>query len=283
MRGGVDLSACFPAGRHYPGIAHLLRIVATGLTEEFTGDHPVADLRIVSIDTETTGRDPNLDRIVEIACVFWDGTRVMRRKTWLVNPNRPIPKEASDVHGILDEHVSDKPSFAEIAEEVLSELEQAVPLAYNAEYDRKVLHAELGRLAGGAAGQPPAVRRSVDWIDPLVWARELHRAEKGKSLGEVSQRLGIEIEKAHRALQDAEAALRIFLAFLRDARVPRTYGALMQEQRRLLRLFDDERRIWRNRPAGTPAATPSPVPLKVDSETTLRPVAIQASFTNGPD
>ncbi|HEY8944054.1 MAG TPA: 3'-5' exonuclease [Polyangiaceae bacterium] len=284
MRHGVDLSGCFPTGRHYPGIAHLLRVVASGLAEEFPGEHPITDLRMVSIDTETTGRDPNSDRIVEIACVSWDGTGVCRRKSWLVNPGRPIPKEAFDVHGISDEQVADQPAFAQIAEEVLAEMDRAVPLAYNAEYDRKVLHAELGRIPGGAPRQPPAVRRAVEWIDPLIWASELHRAEKGKSLGEVSQRLGIEIERAHRAEHDAEAALRVFLAFTRDARVPRTYGALMHEQRRLNRLLEDERRIWRMRmaqaaasapAAGAPSAASGPLPAAPPPP----PLPIQTSLT----
>ncbi len=238
---------CFPTGRHYPGIAHLLRIVASGLAEEFAGDMDIAALRFVSIDTETTGRDPTVDRIVEIACITWQGGEVVSRKSWLVNPERPIPQEAFDVHGISDDEVKDKPTFRELVDEVLSETEGAVPLAYNAEYDRKILHAELGRAAGVSQRQPPCVRRNVDWIDPLVWARELQKYEKSKSLGEVSQRLGIEIPQAHRAADDAEAALRVLLAFLPDARVPRVYGAFLQEQRRIARIFEDERKLWRSR------------------------------------
>ena len=243
---------CFPTGRHYPGIAHLLRVVASGLAEEFLGDHPVNGLRMVSIDTETTGRDPTVDRVVEIACITWDGRQIVQRKSWLVNPERPIPQEAFEVHGISDEDVRDKPTFREIADELLRELEGAVALAYNAEYDRKVLQAELARVSAAAntpapERQPPAVRRAVDWIDPLVWARELHKFEKSKSLGEVSQRLGITIEQAHRAEHDAEAALRVMIAFLPDTRVPRTYGAFLQEQRRLSRIFEEERKIWRQR------------------------------------
>ena len=71
--------------------------------------------------------------------------------------------------------------------------------------------------------------------------------EKSKSLGEVSQRLGIKLEQAHRAEHDAEAALLVMLAFFPDTRVPRTYGAFLQEQRRLSRIFDEERRLWRSK------------------------------------
>ena len=67
----------------------------------------------------------------------------------------------------------------------------------------------------------PAFRRNVEWVDPLVWARELQQGERSRALGEVAARLGIALENAHRASDDAEAALRVLLALGRDVRVPR--------------------------------------------------------------
>ena len=248
MRAVVEFVVCFPTGRHYPGIAHLLRVVAAGLADECAAESLVEDLPIVAIDTETTGRDSSVDRIVEIACVIWQRGEVIARHSWLVDPGRPIPQEAFDVHGIGDDDVRGKPTFAAVAGEVLAVLGNSVPLAYNAEYDRAILMAELAR-AGLLSGQlPPAVRKGVDWIDPLVWARELQKAEKGKSLGEVCARLGVEIPRAHRAADDAEATLRVLAAFSTDMRVPKTYAAFLAEQRRLARLFVDDRR-WRIRPS----------------------------------
>jgi DNA polymerase-3 subunit epsilon len=62
----------------------------------------------------------------------------------------------------------------------------------------------------------------------------------------VASRLGIALENAHRASDDAEAALRVMLALGRDVRVPQTYAALVQEQRRLAMSQSDERRLkWR--------------------------------------
>lgn len=70
------------------------------------------------IDLETTGVNLGIDRIVEIAIVkvLPDGTRNVKRK--LVNPEMPIPKAASDVHGITDEMVKDAPTFKQIAQEL---------------------------------------------------------------------------------------------------------------------------------------------------------------------
>jgi DNA polymerase-3 subunit epsilon len=247
MRGGAESIGCFPTGRHYPGIAHLLRVVAAGLAEEFASDVRLEELLLVAIDTETTGRDPEVDRAVEVACVLYRGDGVVTRHSWLVNPGRPIPKESSDIHGITDDAVKDAPPFVAIIPELLEVLAGAVPVAYNAEYDRKVLAAELARAGVAVERMPPALRRNIEWIDPLIWARELQRAEKSRALSEVAQRLGIPLENAHRATHDAEATLHVLAAFRRDPRVPKTYGALVQEQRRLARLFDEEHKIWRNR------------------------------------
>jgi DNA polymerase III subunit epsilon len=245
MRGGAEGHGCFPTGRHYPGIAHLLRVVAAGLAEEFPTETSLDELRLVVIDTETTGLDAEVDRIVEIACVVYQRGQEVERVSLLVNPGRPIPKASSDVTGIDDEKVKDAPPFAAVAEQVLSLLNGAVPLAYNAEYDRKVLQAEMARAGFNLPQMPPALRRNVEWLDPLIWARELQRAEKSRALSEVAARLGIELSQAHRAADDAIAAHDVFVAFRRDPRVPKTYGALIQEQKRLSRLFDEERKMWR--------------------------------------
>jgi DNA polymerase III subunit epsilon len=246
MKSGADGGGCFPTGRHYPGIAHLLRIVAAGLADECSADCATVDIPLAAIDTETTGRDPALDRIVEIACVIWRSGRVIARHAWLVNPGRPIPKEAFDVHGIGDDDVRDKPPFAAIAADVLAALAGCIPVAYNADFDRAFLMAELERAGAlNGAELPPACRKGVDWVDPLIWARELHKLEKSKALGDVCTRLGITLATAHRATDDAEATLHVLSAFCGDARVPKTYAAFIQEQRRLGRLHDDERRMWR--------------------------------------
>jgi DNA polymerase-3 subunit epsilon len=213
--------------------------------EEIEGGTATSDLPIVSIDVETTGRDPGADRIVEIACVVWADGHVVSRSSWLVNPGRPIPAEAIEVHGIQDADVQDKPSFDAIVPELLRALEGRVPMAYNAEFDRNFLIAELSRAAVSLDRPPPATRKGVEWIDPLVWARELQKEAKGKSLGEVAERLGITIERAHRATDDAEAALVVLQKFLDDPKVPKTYAAFLQEQRRLAHVFTEERQHWR--------------------------------------
>lgn len=241
----ADPCGCFPTGRHYLGIAHLIKVRAVGVAAEIDAADPWADRIIAFIDVETTGRDPANDRVVEIGIVLGRGGEILARHSWLFNPGRPIPKEISAIHGITDADVADKPAFAEVAPEILRLLSGAIPAAYNATFDRKFLLAELERAGMRPADPPPAVRREVEWMDPLTFARELYKEEGSRALGEMASRLGIELVKAHRATDDAEAALRVLYALAKDPRIPRAYGSLIQEQRRLGRLQDDVRKLWR--------------------------------------
>jgi DNA polymerase III subunit epsilon len=241
----LEACGCFPTGRHYPGIAHLLRAVVRGLVDGLAGDAPWAALPIALIDVETTGRDASVDRVVEIGIAIARGGQIVERKNWLVNPGRAIAPEASEVHKITDDDVRDKPPFAAIVGEVFAVLAGCVPGAYNAAFDRAFLANEVAR-AGVGDGLPPALHREVEWLDPLVWAREIQQDERSRALGEVAARLGIALENAHRAMDDAEAALRVLLELGRDPRVPPTYASLVQEQRRLAFDQADERRLeWR--------------------------------------
>jgi len=83
------------------------------------------------IDLETTGVNLGTDRIVEIAIVkiLTDGTKSVKRK--LINPGIPIPKGASDVHGISDEMVKDAPPFKQVAQELKQMLDGCDLAGYN--------------------------------------------------------------------------------------------------------------------------------------------------------
>lgn len=240
-----DGCGCFPTGRHYPGIAHLLKVGVRGLAEGFAPDVAWQEIDIALLDVETTGRDASVDRVVELGIVVGRNGDVVARYNWLVNPGMPIPEEVSKIHGITDADVADKPRFEAIAAEVVRALGGCVPAAYNAQFDRAFVMSELSRAKIDGAGAP-AFARDVDWIDPLIWARDIQSDEKSRALGDVAARLGVKLENAHRAQDDAEAALRVLYALGKDARMPRAYGALVQEQRRLSHAQADARRSWRS-------------------------------------
>ncbi len=97
-------------------------------------------------DLETTGINVTTDRIVEIAIikVFPDGTEENYVKR--VNPQMPIPKESSEIHGIYDEDIKDAPIFDAIAQEVADFIGDADLAGYNSnKFDIPVLAEEMMR------------------------------------------------------------------------------------------------------------------------------------------
>jgi DNA polymerase-3 subunit epsilon len=251
MRGGHDtVCGCFPTGRHYPGIAErIARVVVAveGLAEEFAAAIAWVDQGFVVLDFETTGLDPAIDRILEIGLVCFDGRGVVERKNWLVNPLIPVPEEAKKVHGIADEELAQAPTFVELFPSLLDLLSARLPVAYNADFDRSFFHAEYARLSRQShpPSPPPALRPNVDWIDPLVWVRELQDLEKSKKLADVCERMGIALETAHRAAADAEATGHVLLGLAKD--MPRSYGELIRLQRRYAARQDADMLTWRGR------------------------------------
>ncbi len=102
------------------------------------------------IDLETTGLNPESDRIVEISVLLiaLDGSRVS--KTRRVNPGIPIPAEATAVHGIHDSDVAGEPRFAQLAAGFLDFLDGADLAGYNVRgFDLPLLAKEFER-----AGRP---------------------------------------------------------------------------------------------------------------------------------
>ena len=101
---------------------------------------------ICFFDLETTGIDITKDRIVEISIlkVYPNGNK--ESKTWLVNPTIPIPKAASDVHGITDERVAGEPTFKELAKQLHNMIKDSDLAGYNSDrFDIPLLAEEMLR------------------------------------------------------------------------------------------------------------------------------------------
>ena len=86
---------------------------------------------ICFFDLETTGTNPGKDRIVEIAILKLDTTNQKKEMVWRVNPECPIPDEASSVHGITDEMVKDQPTFKNYSKEIHNFIEGCDLGGYN--------------------------------------------------------------------------------------------------------------------------------------------------------
>ena len=106
-------------------------------------------MREIVLDTETTGLDPGSGhRIVEIGgveLVNHVATDVVYQT--YVNPERDMPRDAFEVHGLSQEFLNSKPRFAEVVDDFLAFIGDARLVIHNADFDLGFLDAELERIA----------------------------------------------------------------------------------------------------------------------------------------
>ncbi|MEU5627457.1 MULTISPECIES: 3'-5' exonuclease [Streptomyces] len=174
---------------------------------------------LAAFDTETTGVDTETDRIVSAALVVQDAPGLRPRVTrWLVNPGVPVPEAATAVHGLTEEHVQrhgrwPAPVMYEIAEALAEQARAGRPLVVmNAPFDLTLLDRELRRHRASSLGRW-LERTSLHVLDPRVLDKHLDRYRKGRrTLTDLCAHYGVDLEGAHDAAADAQAALEVVRA-----------------------------------------------------------------------
>lgn len=167
-------------------------------------------MREIVLDTETTGFDPETgDRLVEIGAVELRG-HVPTGNTYhqYINPERDVPQEAVEVHGLTYDFLRDKPVFSKVVDDFLSFIGDAKLVIHNAAFDMKFLNAELKWL--GRPGLP--------WdraIDTLEIARKKFPGSPA-SLDALCRRYGIDnsARTLHGALLDSEILAEVYLELI---------------------------------------------------------------------
>ena len=167
-------------------------------------------MREIVLDTETTGFEPEQgDRIVEIGAVELLN-HMPTGKTYhqYINPERAMPDEAFQVHGLGDEFLRDKPVFAQIAQDFVDFVGDATLVIHNAAFDMKFLNAELGWMK---MAQLPMDRA----IDTLAIARKKFPGSPA-SLDALCRRFGIDnsARTLHGALLDSEILAEVYLELI---------------------------------------------------------------------
>ncbi len=168
-------------------------------------------MRELVLDTETTGLDPKDNhRIIELACVElinYIPTGVSWH--WYFNPERDVPRAATEVHGLTEAFLADKPLFGAVADEILGVLEDARLIIHNAAFDVGFLNHEFGRL-----GHPSRI--SFEQVtDTLALARRKHPGSPN-NLDALCRRYGIDnsTRTKHGALLDSELLADVYLRLI---------------------------------------------------------------------
>ncbi len=167
-------------------------------------------MREIVLDTETTGLSPDEGhRIVEIGGVeLINHVPTGRDYHQYINPGRPMPQEAFEVHGLGDDFLAGQPPFREIASAFLDFIADAPLVIHNAAFDMRFINAELGWMS--RAGLPP--ERAVDTL--AIARRKFPGAPA--SLDALCRRFGIDnsAREIHGALLDSRILAEVYLQLI---------------------------------------------------------------------
>lgn len=164
----------------------------------------------IAFDTETTGLNSTSDRVIEIGAIKFDKSGVIDKFETLINPQRSIPTECTEINHITDEMVKDAPlavdalaSFSEFAKD-------SILIAHNVNFDLNFISEELARTK-----LPALKNKALDTLTFVRWAYPL----LGKyNLQLMARLMNIEVTDAHRAFDDARVCMEVFLKTLSDTK-----------------------------------------------------------------
>ena len=179
---------------------------------------PISDTVFAVVDLETTGFNPQKDRIVQMAAVLVNGRgEVVDTFDTVVRPESPEQYEhgAEHVHGISREMVENGMPLRSALSRIWSLTDGRVFTAHNAKFDISFLEAESERVG---------MKRQVDhYLDTLALARRADSDRQRKhSLQALCEHYGVTVERAHEAMSDAKATATILMKLIDELGVETT-------------------------------------------------------------
>ena len=176
----------------------------TGSVLDFAAKADAGD-EFVIVDVETTGTDPKMADLVEIAAVKVKKGKITDRWSTLVNPGRSIL--GNQMHGLTDKDVAKAPTPAEAAAQAVKFIGDATIVGHSVGFDLGFLEAALADGTRFEQGR---------YLDTLTIAREGYPDLENYKLETLSRFFGIELAQAHRAGPDAEATANLLIWFGND-------------------------------------------------------------------
>jgi DNA polymerase III subunit epsilon len=218
----------------------------------------------VMLDLETTGGNPAIDRITEIAAVRVEHGVEVDRWTTLVNPGVPIPPFIENLTGISDAMVDSAPRFKDVADRLLALLDGAVFVAHNVRFDHGFVLHELGRL-----GRP----FKINTLCTVRLSRKLYPQHKSHGLDALLQRHGLHTQARHRAMGDVDVVLQwlnIAQSELGTERMAQEAASLLQGSASLPPLLETPVADMPDTPGVYLFYGDAPVPLYIGKSVNLR-------------
>ena len=168
---------------------------------------PLSQLEFVAFDLETTGLDAQVHKIIELAAVKFSLQKTGPRFTTLINPCIPVPITASQINGITDQMLQDKPRIQDVLPHFINFVGSTILVAHNAQFDLSFLTRSLHTCKL----QP--VNNFI--IDTMELAKQILPNQNKYSLGFLSRTLMLPTASTHRAEEDTLACKELFLYCVR--------------------------------------------------------------------
>lgn len=195
----------------------------------------------VAFDIETTGRIADKDDILEIGAVRFVNGRSTESFETLIDPMRPIPTEATRIHGITDQMVRGKPQLRAALESFNDFSANSVLVAHNATFDVKFLQAAVTKLLVKAPPGPI--------LDTYPMSKVIFPDLMNHRLISLVKHLKIKAQEFHRAKQDSAYCGKLLVAMIKQL----SSGGKLPSLGRLIELSNGYRHL--------PQVDPQPVQL----------------------
>lgn len=157
----------------------------------------------ICIDCESTGLDPKSDSIIEVAVAKFDLHTVFEKYETLIDPERLIPETSIAIHNISQDMVNGKPVIKDVLQDILKLIGRSIIVGHGVGFD-----VELIATAAEKAGIPCTLRQNRI-LDTLRMAR-LYGDSPTNSLEQLRKHFNIELEGAHRAMNDVIVNIEVF-------------------------------------------------------------------------
>jgi DNA polymerase-3 subunit epsilon len=171
-------------------------------------DRKLSELTYTVFDTETTGLEPSKgDEIIQIGAARIVNNRLLRQEVFdqIIDPEIPLKPESIPIHGITEDMVRGKPNIDAVLPAFHEFCEDTVLIAHNAAFDMRFLQLKEDRTG---------IKFSQPVLDTLLLSAVVHPNQESHKLDVILERLGIQIESRHNALEDSLATAEVFLKMI---------------------------------------------------------------------
>lgn len=167
--------------------------------------HALADASLIVFDLETTGLDPEVDRIIEIGAIKLKGMQPVAEFTSLVTTDIELTDDIIKLTGITPEMLVGQPKIEDVLPKFLEFIEGSLLVAHNAEFDISMIKAACSRVG-----------IDLEWptFCTLKMARELLPDLENKKLDTLAKHFNLTFEARHRAIGDIKVTAGVLKELL---------------------------------------------------------------------